>query len=117
MDAVSSIDAHTLVVLAAAAFGLAYVVGHARISDGLRDWIASVPGGPAQWTVKLLECPGCVGWWTGFAWALARGMGWRMAVLLGFATCGSNTFLALQCGLVRRAGPYDSTPRQEESPL
>lgn len=78
-----------------AAFGLAYIVGFARISLRFRTWLGGTPAKPpnplaiggaaAQGTpavpgklgpfgdfiCEMLECPACFGFWIGFVSAIA----------------------------------------------
>jgi hypothetical protein len=71
----------------AAAFGLAYIVGHSAISVGFRRWLGGTPlrmvgsGADAKWEpakpgalgpfgdfiCSLVECPACFGFWIGLA--------------------------------------------------
>jgi hypothetical protein len=68
----------------AAAFGLAYIVGHSAISVGFRRWLGGTPAkfgvdqsyepakpgafGPfGDFICSLIECPACFGFWTGLA--------------------------------------------------
>lgn len=101
-----------LVLYLLAAFGFAFVVGHSKISLPLREALANNARGFRLWLVALLECPGCLGWWTGAA------VGWFWAgavmsvaapislaqigcsVLLAFATAASNLLLAKYVGMV-----------------
>jgi hypothetical protein len=71
------LDALSLVYHSLAVAGLAYVVGHATISQDVRDGLASavVRVGarlvkPFTWPLKLVECWGCLGFWigAGVAW-------------------------------------------------
>lgn len=83
-----------------AAFGFAYIVGHSVITRQLREFIFDVTfaGIPVlQWIVALLECPACLGFWTGFAAAMfdiVPSFGIGSAVLWGLFTAGSNYTLA-----------------------
>lgn len=99
-----------VVVYAIAAFGLAYIVGHAQISRRPREFAARVVFGRAavgEFFVDLLECPACFGFWTGLV-AGALGVtpnaptGVAGALLFGLFTSGSNLLLALSVGIVQR---------------
>lgn len=105
-----------------AAFGLAAILGHGAITApardallawgeprtiaGLRvtieaDWTA-VPRWTVKWMIKLIECPMCLGFWTGlFAGRFFFVLPWVEAFVLAFATSGSNTTLALVTGLTK----------------
>lgn len=78
-----------LLVILLGAFGFAYIAGHSKITLGLRTWLGGIPGetaeggtvrlptpgalGPAgEWLCALLECPACLGFWTGAALSLAN---------------------------------------------
>jgi len=75
-----------LLVVLLGAFGFAYIAGHSKITLPLRAVLGGVPGGtdesgavrlpvpgmlgPAgEWLCALLECPACLGFWTGAALA------------------------------------------------
>ena len=93
-----------------AAFGLAYVVGHASISQRPREWLAGLHRAGLL-LVELLECPACFGFWTG---ALVESVGlwpqsipghapWIARILYaGLYTSGSNLILALATGIIAR---------------
>ena len=92
----------------AAAFGLAFIVGHSQISLPIRVLVHRM-GALGRFVVELLECPACFGFWTGFFWVVVPGssmlpvllptgrLGW--ALVLGCATSGVNFFLANYSGL------------------
>lgn len=88
-----------------AAFGVAFGVGHSELTYEFRKSL-SKSNVLAQWFLKLLECPACVGWHCGWVWIAIGGVHffgmsstWHEALLLGFATCGSNLLLAKFAGL------------------
>lgn len=86
-----------------AAFGLAYIVGHAKISLVPRLLLggslhAEPPVKPlvpvvGPFLVDLAECPACFGFWVGLVYALAVGGGFGDALWLGCLTSGSNFLL------------------------
>ncbi len=101
MDLVkTAIGAHVaLVFYTVAAFGLAYIVGHAKISLRFRERVAGDGEGPGAKFINFLECPACFGFWEGVFVGVfvagARGMaffGWALpaAFCLGLYTCGAN---------------------------
>lgn len=81
--------------------GLALFVGHSKLSLPFRYWLGgSVAdnkppkfGKLGTWLTDLLECPMCLGFWTGLTWGLLMGEGWR-ALLRGGACMVSNALLA-----------------------
>lgn len=90
-----------------AAFGLAYIVGHAAITKPLRSWLYRERlAGPwpliiveaiGRTLVDLLECPACFGFWTGViavAFGALDATGFWMAVAWGLFTAGTNYTLA-----------------------
>ncbi len=91
-----------------AAFGFAYVVGHSVISRTAREalWEAGEVAPITRWLVMLVECPACLGFWTGLVAGLVSG--WRSrAILLAFFTSGTNLVLATFTGIM----PAQSQPK------
>lgn len=117
----------TLIVYLISTFGLAYVLGHSKITQRAREVAfdlgfykrnvrVETAGGsvtgyqptifPLRWLVMLVECPACLGFWVGLA------CGWRLfhvfstAVVLGFFTCSTNFMLGRWTGIIAnpRAG-------------
>ena len=89
-----------LFVYSVASFGASYIVGHAVISRGLREWIiGKYDHGPRYWMITLIECPACLGFWTG---AIVGGAvdGWWGVVIGALYTAGSNYILAKLTRLV-----------------
>lgn len=112
-----------------AAFGLAYVVGSARISRGIREVWATWAVGPglhavdtpparpwAYFLLELVECPACFGFWTGLLTGLAVGVLSPLAMFLdtpafivapatgfwvGVYTAGFNFIMGRHTGLIR----------------
>lgn len=93
-----------------AAFGLCYVVGHARVSLPFRQRLGDVAEAKQWramlWFVELIECPACLGFWLGLAG------GWFMPTLvpapvpcaaftLGLATCASGYILGRATGWLK----------------
>jgi hypothetical protein len=87
-------------------FGLAYVIGHARVSLPIREYLSPTPdvapplGGFGTWLVRLVECPACLSWhlglWFGFfGWPLHATTGGRVgdALVLAFGSCGVSFIL------------------------
>lgn len=87
-----------LIIYSVASFGASYVVGHSVISMPLRYRLAppetATPINAIRlWIVTLIECPACLGWWTG---AIIGGAidGWWGIFIGAFYTAGSNYILA-----------------------
>jgi hypothetical protein len=87
------------------AFGLCYVVGHAKVSLGVREWLASHRR--LRTVVELIECPACLGFWLGLVgglcwpWLLPVGYPqWASAPLLGLATSASGYILGRATGWI-----------------
>ncbi len=100
-----------LFIYTLAAFGYAYVLGFAVISLPIRR--ALDPGNKVEtagafvrsFTLTLIECPACLGWWVG-AWAgVIWGWGepgkFATIFMLAFYTCGTNFILGRLTGLIR----------------
>lgn len=108
----------TFVVYFLAQFGFAYIVGFAKISELPRYLLAPptrimVSGNEAPapglvnrirwWLIQLVECPACLGFWTGAIGGrfLLDGVGvaapfstpWLLFIFFGCATAGSNFLL------------------------
>lgn len=111
------------IVYTLAAFGLAFIISFSKISLPIREWIApQIPerrgtfgdysASPAPfaaartWLLALLECPACLGFWTGVAAVLLdRYTGilaaftmtsWPVplaAIFLALYTCATNFIL------------------------
>lgn len=84
------------------AFGLAYILGFAKITLALRANLDTHGGTFGAWCADLLECPACLGFWIGLSvgWLDRHSFAW--AVQLALATTASNLLLALWSGLVDR---------------
>lgn len=93
-----------LILYAFAAFGLAYIVGYSGISHPFR--VALTPAdsdrGPSalarRFVLELMECPACLGFWTGIAWGLVSPSAWAewiepdslKVLIVALFTSGSN---------------------------
>jgi hypothetical protein len=101
------IEPVTLFVYTVAAFGLAYVLGHAVITQGIREALYQ-RGALLAWLVILLECPACCGFWTGWFASLVFmvppwDLSWpslRVAGAAALYTAGSNFLLGRATKLV-----------------
>lgn len=83
-----------LFIYSIAAFGFAYCAGHSVISRGLRSWIiGKYDYGLRFWFVTLIECPACLGFWTGAIIGGAIDGGWGIAIGALY-TAGSNYILS-----------------------
>lgn len=83
-----------LVFYVVAAFGFAYIVGHAVVSRSIREalWEAGEVAPIVRWLVALVECPACLGFWVGLFVGLYLGWG-PSALALALFTSGSNLLL------------------------
>lgn len=83
------------------AYGLAYILGESAILTYARLGLLSRLR--SQWTVTLVYCPACLGWWTGLVVAVG-------AVELGFAHDWRSVlwlpFGSMVVGQVRSMLPY-----------
>jgi hypothetical protein len=96
------------------AFGLAWVLGHSKISLLWREFLQSPAKTPATvWPLfalamlTLLECVGCLGFWIGVGAYYFGGMKWLVpidlpfgAVCLGLFTAGTNLVFGRIVGLL-----------------
>lgn len=111
--------------LSFAAFGLCYILGFSKITQGARDAIArwsttTEARAPVRLAISLIECPMCSGFWMGLLYAhIVGGLPWLRSCLYGCITCGTNLFLALITGLVPkpRASYHIEVPADPPSPL
>lgn len=116
-----------LVLYLLASFGFAAILGHSAITLRFRRWLGGTPGGLYQtglnadgtpkyeprpkvpgalgsfgdFLCELIECPMCLGWWTGVVsgfTVLSDGridsMLWLWAFVVGLFTSASNFILA-----------------------
>lgn len=98
-----------LTLQAFAAFGIAWVLGHSKITLAFRYWLGgSVAenkppkfGRFGYWAISLIECPACLGFWTGLIYAFAVGEQWRFALTRAFACLVSNMLLSHALKIVR----------------
>lgn len=90
------------------AFGFCYVVGHARVSLGVRTLLAGDESNPLRaWFVALIECPACLGFWVGLVggWLLPALVPdvfprWATAPALGLATSAVGYMLGRATGWI-----------------
>lgn len=112
------------------AFGLAFVVGYAKISLPFREWLTAQVEvrdalgfyskreprfvGVRRWLLELLQCPACLGVWVGGVFALvdpaffgaASALGLNhlpvevLSLVFGLATAASNFILGALTGLI-----------------
>lgn len=106
-----------------AAFGLAFIVGYAKISLPLRTWLVREKyqrWSPAlevyqwydsrfvelrRWLVDLLQCPACLGFWIGATFALADP--WVLGAAVALGVSHLPVFVtALLLGLVTTASNF-----------
>ena len=104
-----------LLLYTVASFGLAFVIGHSKISRPFRLLLGPTSDRQVvrHWLIMLLECPACLGFWFGLAYALATDFmfgfplrGWGAILGLALYTCGANFLLAALSGLLW--GDHDS---------
>lgn len=112
----------TVILYLLANFGFAYIVGFSKISVGARELldpgVALIDGRPKfksvgqavrYWLLSLLECPSCIGFWTGGAsgvllvpniipplWTQPQ----AMFVFFGCVVAGSNLLCARAARLI-----------------
>ncbi len=105
---------NALAVYLLATFGLCYILGHSRLSlvprvlaAGVAERSSTVPRHLITWTLNLIECPACLGFWLGLAagatgaapWPLVTTI-WLNALGWAFATCGAHYLLASWTGWI-----------------
>lgn len=91
-----------LLIYMVAAFGLAFIVGRAKISFPIRLGLNLIGSWrnpiwrPLKWFVILIECPACLGFWIGFVSAYRFDVSligldaFSSAMIVGCFTSGSN---------------------------
>lgn len=88
-----------------ACFGLAWIVGHSRITRPIRLALYEVGGFWIRLFVDLLECPGCFGFWSGLVigfyvlHASSNGP-FLIPLVVACYTSGSNYLLGRATGLI-----------------
>lgn len=97
-----------------AAFGLAYIVGHSRVSTGIREWLVSrLPN-----VVELLQCPMCFGFWTGVIVGCFLDLGFEQRLefmfALGLYTSGSNFLISRLTDLIPPP-PHDDEDEDDDA--
>lgn len=91
-------------VYAFAAFGFAYIMGMAKVSFPIRSLLLRLSQWawytrPFGWLVDLLQCPMCLGFWTGVVAAVRFDVSLvglnavSSAVVAGCVTAGTNALL------------------------
>jgi hypothetical protein len=115
-----------LIFYSFAAFGFCWIVGHARVTQIPREWIATQAnlvsdfrsGGEKVigYLLELIECPACLGWWVGVTTGCLLLVAWPYPVplfsshfffagfdifALGCYTAGVNFCLGRATGLIR----------------
>lgn len=104
----------SLLLFFLASFGLAFVLGHSKITLPFRTWLGGAPDGnprPAvpglgPWIVMLLECPACLGFHFGWAvvvWGPPLGVPftfWWAVAVMSCATSAVNLLLAKHVGML-----------------
>jgi hypothetical protein len=111
-----------LLIYTVAAFGLAYIVGHSRISLPFRialdpEKLETPRDALRAWLLMLIECPACFGFWEGlFAGMLYAALDGPLypregalakmlwAVGLALYSCGANFILARFTDLIPAPG-------------
>lgn len=96
----------TLFVYVNAAFGFAYIAGHSKISLPFREWID--PGGEINsygkalraFLLALIECPPCLGFWTGVAAYFLVPKGTIGVVTLALFTASTNFIIGRATNLI-----------------
>lgn len=101
----------SLVFFTFAAFGLAYIVGHARISLPIRQWIFPSRDGEGRvevllnqlriMFVELIECPACFGFWIGFIGSVAVKNSFIASLCWGCYISGVNFLLGKLTSLIK----------------
>lgn len=93
-----------ILVYTISAFGLAYIVGHSRISRPVRLALHDTGGWWTRTIVELVECPACFGFWTGLAvgsyLALAHHAPFGVPFGVACYTTGANFLLGRVTGLI-----------------
>lgn len=86
-----------------AVFGLAYIVGHSKISLDFRTWLST----KSRWAIELLECVACLSFHTGWISYLlgvrivgSYGPWWLDMIVAALYTCASSLVLGKFVGIV-----------------
>lgn len=99
-----------LFIYSVAAFGVAYAIGHSKLTLSLRNQLARETNDGstvAYYALTLMECPACLGFWVGLGAgtsSLLFGLPWDCLFLVlpvaGFYTCGINFILGRATRLI-----------------
>lgn len=101
----------SLIVYMLASLGLAYIVGHSKVTFRFRswwsrwyhDWYPMAPADGDPWLLQMLECPACFGFWTGLAASVIGLVPFETrwsALAWALFTAGSNFLLGRITGLM-----------------
>jgi hypothetical protein len=82
-------DSTALVLALLACYGVAWVLGSAKITYRLRGVLFR----RAPHVLDFLECPGCIGFWQGLGLGLWFRKPWHLAIAFGFAVSTTNLIL------------------------
>lgn len=88
----------TIIIWIAVAFGFAYGVGHSVVSLRARVWLAQFEG--MYWPLALVECPACLGFWTGMIVGAVMSHDALFALGGGLFTMATNFMLGRMTGLI-----------------
>lgn len=81
---------YELPLLLLSLYGFAWAISQSHLTYGLRTWLAARG---FMWTVTLLECCACFGFWEGLGWGLATRSGFPRSIAFGFVVTASNLVL------------------------
>jgi len=104
------IDMRWVFVFNVAAFGLAFIVGRAEITDPFRGLLVFLSerhtfiGWITRWGARLLECVVCTGFWIGFVFGAYHwrpdAARWGLAIATGCYVSGANFILGRMTRLI-----------------
>ena len=86
-------------------FGLAWIVGHSKLTQAPRETIASwgrmgMRAGFAGFFLNLIECPACLSFWLGLITAGAYAFSFWASLAVGIFAAGCSFILARITGLI-----------------
>lgn len=98
-------DAVQLFGYTIAAFGFAVIIGHAEVTLPIRRGLAAltairVLSIPAVVLLKLIQCPMCIGAWTGAVTSYVLRGDWLDVIGAGCYVAGANFVLGRLTGLI-----------------